>query len=513
MIERKIIIGMIVSTEYLRQIEGIWDVRFLESGAARRLARWILEFFEKYGKAPKQEIETIFYDKLRTGKISEDIAEEIEQDILPGLSEQYVEDDLNLDHLIDQTKKYFNERNLVIRNLSIQAALDKGDLLEAEKIASEYKPVVVSGAEDIDLSDENVLVKIDKAFNKDIEPLIRYPGPLGEFWNDQLIRGGFVALLASEKRGKTWWMLDMSNRACDKGKKVAFFQAGDMTESQQLRRICIYRTMKSDQERYAGKMHQPVLDCIHNQVNECTREDRVCDFGVFDGFSIKDIKGMTLYDLKEAYKSNPDYKPCHACEEFKKKPWGAPWIKEVDVGPPLTASEAKHSIEKFFIKHKVNFKISTHPNDTLSIDMIESILDIWERQKDFVPDVIIVDYADLLVADKSENYRQSQNKIWKGLRRLSQTRGNPLVITATQADAASYDKDSLRMNNFSEDKRKYGHVTAMWGLNQDSKDREKIIGVMRINEIVKREGEFFHTREVKVLQNLKRGRPFLGSYW
>jgi hypothetical protein len=87
------------------------------------------------------------------------------------------------------------------------------------------------------------------------------------------------------------------------------------------------------------------------------------------------------------------------------------------------------------------------------------------------------------------------------------------VVTATQADAKSYDQDRLKLANFSEDKRKYAHVTAMYGLNQDKDDREKKIGIMRINEIVIREGEFSATNEVYVLQNLRRGQPHLGSYW
>ena len=66
---------------------------------------------------------------------------------------------------------------------------------------------------------------------------------------------------------------------------------------------------------------------------------------------------------------------------------------------------------------------------------------------------------------------------------------------------------------FKKDKRKYAHVTACYGLNQDPKDREKRLGIMRINEIVIREGDFSNAHEVTILQNLKRGRPFLSSFW
>jgi len=86
------------------------------------------------------------------------------------------------------------------------------------------------------------------------------------------------------------------------------------------------------------------------------------------------------------------------------------------------------------------------------------------------------------------------------------------VISATQADAESYKKGRLTLSNFSEDKRKLSHVTAQYGLNQDPSGREKALGIMRINEIVVREGAFSSDHEVYVLQDLAAGRPFLESY-
>ena len=516
MIERKIIIGIIVSTDFLQQIRDIWDVRYFESSAAKRLARWVWEYFQLYNRAPGREIEDIFFDKIKTDKVAKDIAEEIEEDILPSLSEEYEQENINLDYLLEQTKKYFNERNLAIHTKSIDAALSKGDVMLAEKLAIEYKPLAVSVAHDINLSDEGILARIDKAFNSDVECLIRFPGPLGHFWNDQLVRGGFVAFLAPEKRGKTWWLLEMADRACSQGRNVAFFQAGDMTEGQQLKRICIHKAAKSNLVRYCGEQYQPIRDCIYNQLGTCKVEENWAhDFGVFPDKTYKDVKYDLVYeDLVQAYEQNPDYKPCHVCYNESQRSIGVPWLKKVDLGSkPLDADEAKKVIQRFYIAHKKQFKLSTHPNDTLNIRDINAILDLWEKQDGYIADVIIIDYADLLIVDGEKEERQKQNKIWKGLRNLSQVRGNPLVITATQADAMSYEKNTLKMTNFSEDKRKYGHVTAMWGLNQDNKDREKKIGLMRINEIVKREGEFFASKEITVLQNLRRGKPFLGSYW
>jgi len=90
---------------------------------------------------------------------------------------------------------------------------------------------------------------------------------------------------------------------------------------------------------------------------------------------------------------------------------------------------------------------------------------------------------------------------------------NSLLITATQADADAYKQNTLRLSNFSEDKRKYAHVTAFYGLNQDSGGREKNLGLMRINELILREDKFDMNRQVTVMQALNIGRPIITSYW
>lgn len=517
MIERKIIIGLITSTDYLKQIRHIWDIQLIEVTSAKRIAGWCWEYFEKFDKAPEKDIEGIYYSKLKSGKISKDVAEEIEEDIMPSLSKEFAKNqtEFNLEYLISETQNYFQERHLTIYSDSIAALVSNNELLEAEKLACEYKPILTGKTEDLDLSSGLSLDRIQKAFDVSYDYLIQFPKQLGAFWNAQLVKGAFVALMAPEKRGKTFWLLEFAIRACRQGRKVAFFQAGDMTESQQLKRTSVYLAGKSDQARYCKTHWEPVRDCIRNQTNDCSNKDRECDFGIFEGVDVFDIRHkQSIDDLAKAYEDNPDYKTCTNCKAYyyENNYWGAVWIKEIPKTEPLTAKEAKKEHYNFFIKKKNPFRLSTHASDTLSVKQIRALLSIWEKQEDFVPDVIIVDYADLLMEEGITEERAKQNQIWKGLRRLSQEKGQPLVITATQADANSYEKNRLALKNFSEDKRKYAHVTAMWGLNQDPNAREKKIGIMRINEIVVREGEFANANQIYVLQNLRRGRPFLASF-
>lgn len=518
MIERQIVTGLIVSTEYFQQVRPIWNARFLESETAKKLALWCVEYFDKYHKAPGLDIESIYMEKLRTGELKKELAEDIEN-ILSDLSDEY-DETFNVKYILDKTNNYFRERHLSIHTSTIRELIDSGDpesVDEAQRLASSYKGISAEISDDLDLSDAKVLDKIEKAFTEFSEPLIKYPGALGAFWNHQLVRGGFIGLMGAEKRGKSFWLLDMAVRATRQKSKAAFFQAGDMTEMQQIKRTCSYVTQKPYRERDCGDIYLPVIDCIKNQLDTCEKKERECDFGPLGSDNKMDEKNIrseiTFDQLKELFEEEEDYRPCRNCDEFHKRPFGMPWLKKIHIKSPLDVNEAKAKMKEFFIKKKRRLRISTHINDSLTVSKIKMILDRWEREDGFIPDVIVVDYADILVTEKVKEFRHQQNQIWKELRALSQER-NSLVITGTQSDAASYKHLTLKLSNYSEDKRKYGHVTGMYGLNQDKEgvSREKKLGLMRINELVIREGDFDTVSSVTVIQHLKLGRPFVGSY-
>ena len=145
---------------------------------------------------------------------------------------------------------------------------------------------------------------------------------------------------------------------------------------------------------------------------------------------------------------------------------------------------------------------------SINVAGISGILDMWELEKDFIPDIVIIDYPDILDYEPGTGNMAERDKIntrWKALRRLSQERHN-LVIVPTQADTDSYDAEFMNMKNFTEDKRKLSHVTGMLGLCQKEEEKEK--GLMRLNWVVLREDEFVSSRCLHVAQCLPLARAF-----
>ena len=126
-IERKIVIGFIVSSEFIKQVRGIYSPRLIQSSTAKRMATWCIDFYDKYEAAPGRTIEDIYFEKLKKG-LPKDLAEEIEQDILPDLNSQYLEEGVNIPWLVEQARNYFTEQNLRLIQSQIEISLEKGEV-------------------------------------------------------------------------------------------------------------------------------------------------------------------------------------------------------------------------------------------------------------------------------------------------------------------------------------------------------------------------------------------------
>jgi hypothetical protein len=512
-LERRIVMGFIISTEYVRRLAPFWQDHFLVSPELVKLTRWCLDFFLEYNRVPDRDIEAVYMDHVQRGDVDKTEAELIEE-IFHRIEDDYGRDEqFNYGYLYNQTIRYLRQREIEQHKEHLEDRIARGEIERALEDIQTFRPQSFVTTLGLEVGSEEGYKAIEQAFAEGARPVVTYPGAFGRMINSHLIRGGFVAFLAPEKRGKTWLMTDIAFRGLRQKANVALFQAGDLTESQMLRRACIYLSHRSDDEQYCKSYWRPVGDCVRNQFDACTRSDRNCDHGIYD-------EQITAWDddsthqferyqgLIAAAKTHREYQPCDSMTCDMRRP--TVYLVEEPEREPLNAKDAVEVARVFFERYRRRFKLMTSPSDSLSNEEIRRCLDEWEYQDDFVPDIIIVDYADLMTARVAE-FRHRQDAIWKGLRATSQAR-HALVVTATQADANSYRQNRLNLTNFSEDKRKFAHVTAMWGLNQDPHGREKELGILRINTLLVREGIFSAENDVAILQDLRSGRPFLESY-
>lgn len=428
--ERSILIGMIVDKIVLGRIASKYDKRMFRSPWANRVAFWCVDYWKKYQKAPGPHIQSIFETWAADTK-NKEVAELIGT-FLDSLSKQYtrLRKSSNSEYIVDLGSKYFNKVRLERLSEAVDADVSQGDIDRAIRRVSGYHKLEIGVGAGIDvLSDKEV---IQSAFEQEHESLIKYNEGLGKFFGDRLERDGFIAFMGPDKRGKSFWLLDMAFRAVVQRRKVAFFECGDLSQHQIMRRF-MCRVAKHPISSRSLKVRYPI-------------------------------------EIELSEDSLPTV--IHETKKFEHK---LSWRKAYKACKKLTTKRRIKSL----------LRLSCHFNDTLSVEDIRGILDEWERD-DWIPDVVVIDYADILNMDyPGMEGRDKIDHTWKQLRRISQER-HCLVLTATQSDAAAYDVKQMSRKHFSNDKRKNAHVTGMIGLNQTPKEKEA--GYMRLNWIVLREG-------------------------
>jgi hypothetical protein len=129
-IEKRILTGSIVSTEFLDKIYPVFNKEYIESTFIRKVLVWTMDFYGEYRKSPGVHIKDIYIAERKNMKDDEaEIIETLLNDILTG----YVEGSFNNDYVADQTIDFFKSRELTITSNNVKYFLEKGSIEEAEK--------------------------------------------------------------------------------------------------------------------------------------------------------------------------------------------------------------------------------------------------------------------------------------------------------------------------------------------------------------------------------------------
>ena len=458
--ERSILTALIVNSRVLgKVVSGLkQEAKPFRSKWSNQIYVWCRDFYNEYGKAPRENIRLLFSGFADKHGDSPEV--DLIEKYLGSLSDDYkaLAKELNADYLVDSASRYFSEIRYTRLKDSLEESLLRKDLDTVKEKMAQFNPVSFDARAGVSVFTNFEAWREALTINED-QSLVLYPGDIGEFFGQHLCRDGFIAFLAPEKRGKSFWLIDVAWRAAAKSKRrTMFFSVGDMSKNQMMRRF-IARAARRPLE--AGDVSRPVKIQLGS-----------------DG-KIKVKRRSSSYDSR------------------------------------LSENEAKlaqETILKLTASNSSLLELECSSNSTTTVADIRVSMDA-KIHEGWYPDVVVVDYADILAPEaglKGQDFRHQTNETWKALRRLSQDY-HCLVLTATQSDAASYDGVLLRRSNFSEDKRKLSHVTGMVGLNQTEK--EKQLGIFRLNWILLREGVYYETKCVTVAGSLALVNPAMISTW
>jgi len=282
--------------------------------------------------------------------------------------------------------------------------------------------------------------------------------------------------------------LDMAWRAMEQGRRVAFFEVGDMSHSQLLRRMMVRATGRPLK---AGEVKIP-MDIRLREGPSSEREEESPQ-------RQNRRRGRRDAPVRQREENGESRRPALSTVDTFHKPYRK----------ALSRERTYKVLDRLHETHGIDFlRLSCHPNSSISVLGIRAILKEWE-QSGWIPDIVVIDYADILApAFPKEQPIDQINTTWKLLRGMSQQL-HCLVLTATQANASSYEAHTIDRTHFSGNKLKLAHVTGMVGLS--ATPGETASGILRMNWVVLREGDFKDNQFLHVAGCLAVGNPMMVS--
>lgn len=489
--EEKILTGLIISDRICRDTIKLIRKDTFQNPYAQTIAKWVMDFYRTYHKAPHRTIQDIY--NVEQTKLKEEEGELIASFLARLSSNLEKEEKINEDYLIDSAVKYFKTRSLKNISERIDSCIEANRLDDAERALQSYQQVTKDSAKFINPFSDEVVKKFFEDESNNVNKLFRMPEALGDMLGD-FERGTLVGVMAPAKRGKSFMLMEIALQAFFSGYKTMFISLemnSYKIERRLLRRITSFGEETRD---YVF----PCFDCFRNQIGKCNKSVRT-----------NKVILREYDDNKPLFDPSMEYRPCTACRGNGKKDFIPETWFEVHKKEKRRVSNTRKVIRGISDMYGENFRLVCYPKFSANLQNIKADIMALEQYEDFIPDVIVIDYADILAPEDSRvTGRDRYDETWKMMGNLADVR-RALVVSASQTNRKSFDRKNVTATDTAEDIRKIANVELMMVINQTPQEkRDKII---RVAVVAGRDDEFDEFRSCIVLQNLALGQIYLGS--
>jgi DnaB-like helicase C terminal domain. len=417
---------------------------YFKTPYSKIVSKWVQEFFTQFSEAPNKHIKDIYLNNKLSLQENEEETNDAISLFLKSISKEYENTETtNIDFEIKTCVNYLKLQSLELLKEQIEDTIASNSPEKGEQLISNYKRVEKPTGQGIDLLNDHN--KILEALTKEHNEIITFPGAVGNIISP-ICRGDFMSFFGPAKRGKSFWLWYSAEIAMGQGNKVIYIPL-EMNDTAIIKRCWPSIT---GQPLYKRTIHS-----AHFEANEDSKYSIEQDEKELDGVNLESIEDMQK-KLRRLYRKG---------------------------------------------------RIKIIPMVACTVNMIESLCDNLYYYENFIPDTIIIDYADYMEPGKKyTDNRDRINTIWKGLRDFANER-NVAVITASHTEKKTFDSD-IKTSQASEDIRKINHVTLAVALN--ATDKENTDNIIRLGMMEVREGRHI-TDQAVCLQCLDLGRPCIDS--
>jgi replicative DNA helicase len=133
-------------------------------------------------------------------------------------------------------------------------------------------------------------------------------------------------------------------------------------------------------------------------------------------------------------------------------------------------------INKWALRQLNNIYIKEFPTGSLTLHQLDAYLDNLEATQRFTPDLLIMDYPDLMELDK-DNFRLGLDSLYKGLRGIAVKR-NIAIAAVSQSNRGGAKAKTVKGTDIAESYSKMQHADT--AITISSTDAEKRLGLARL---------------------------------
>ena len=417
------------------------EPELFESAVYRNVADAAITYYRKYKKAAAEHLPDLLEEHLSGKKASAKLYADLLNDLYS------LKDDINSKYVLDQLQAFVRQQS--IRRSIILAAdeMQQGRLDKAEHILLEgVKKRITVFEPGLTVGSA---IESTSLYDPTLD-LIQTGLPALDRDGICPAPGELYTVLGLANRGKTWWLQSIGKFAALQRKKV------------------LHVTLEMSEEKTARRYVQSFFAMTRRPEKFKVPQIQVDKSGRFTGLRFK----------------NERKRPSLMDRGARKK---------------LT------NRSKTFGKKFQRILVKQFPTGQLTIDGLYAYIEMLELEEGFSPDIIILDYADLMKID-SANMRLDTSQIYKDLRGLAVDR-RVAVVTASQSNRAGEDSKILTMKNFAEDYSKAGTSDNIVSYNQTKE--EKDLGLARLFVVKARDERSGQT--VLITQSYASGQFALDS--
>jgi len=489
-VERKLLIGLIISKRFCANIASLVKTEYLSAPYSKRVAEWAINHYLKYDSPINDLIQDTFNRESASLKPEES---ELIKELLLSISSEYDEENqFNVDYWTDACLDFLKRKGMesVVEKINNNLKLNR--ISEAEQSLFGYSTIAKETSKISTMA--NIEKVVDEVFDTKSTELFCYPGDIGRIMGP-VRRKGVHAIFSTGKGGKTFFAVELALEAVKHGHHV-LFSSHEMSGREVQQRLIQVLCRRSYKEEGAIGEYA-LFDCVGNRQHKCRLAQRT-------------NQQRYIIGAKGKEHINPEYLPCDVCRGVSDL-YDPAFFSTKKEKPTITKEYAAERLDTFMKYEGGNrLHIIGFPQFSATFKDVEDCIEYLRSAEGIDIAVNVDDYINGHKINKGMDRRIAVMDEWRYAKKMADEL-NIAVISPLHANREGMKALELNESHISECQDAYNTLTSMVAI--DTTPDLDAYGVVRMRKLADRFGGYKKHNFCYITQCLNHGTFVDQSYF